>query len=173
MKAKILGALNWLDRRNDWQFVLILYVARWIVLSPIIMARHFTSPGAQESAAGASQLSQMSPLVLLLLMVVMSPLLETLIECSLPYFIISRLRRVRGRMSARPWGFELASAILMALFHPMLPALAPSFITGAFLAYCYGHFAARNVGQAILATTVFHGGINIVGWAMMLFATSA
>jgi hypothetical protein len=58
----------------------------------------------------------------------------------------------------------------MALFHPMLPAILPSLITGAFLAYCYAHFAEKGVGQAILATIGFHGAINIVGWTMIIMS---
>jgi len=56
----------------------------------------------------------------------------------------------------------------MAVLHPVLGAVLPSLITGAFLAYCYAHFARRNAWQAVLATTIFHGAINIVGWIMIL-----
>jgi hypothetical protein len=58
----------------------------------------------------------------------------------------------------------------MALVHPMLAAILPSLITGAMLAYCYAHFAIRGAGQAILATTVFHGAINIVGWTIIVIS---
>ena len=54
------------------------------------------------------------------------------------------------------------------LLHPMMAALLPSLITGAFLAYCYAHFASRSAGQAVLATTAFHGAINVVGWTMIV-----
>ncbi len=56
----------------------------------------------------------------------------------------------------------------MAAFHPMLAAILPSFITGAFLAYCYAHFAPRGAWRVIVATGVFHGAINIVGWTMIV-----
>jgi len=92
------------------------------------------------------------------------------VECMLPYFVLSRVRPHRGKMPARQWDFVLVSASLMVLFHPTLAALVPSLITGAFLAYCYAHFARRSAGKAILATTVFHGAINIVGWVMLMIS---
>ncbi len=173
MNSRISRALDWLDSRKSWQFVVILYTARWVVLAPIMLFEHFCFLGDQQSAAQMSELSKVNLAVLLVFMVIMSPLLETLLECTLPYFIVSRVRNYRQSRPKRPWGFVVVSACVMALLHPMLAALAPSFITGAFLAYCYSHFAQRRAWQAILAATVFHGAINIVGWVMMMVSTNA
>jgi hypothetical protein len=100
--------------------------------------------------------------------VIIPPLLETLVECSLPYWVISRIRDYRAKRPRRCWGFVAVSACVMAAFHPMLAALLPAFVTGAFLAYCYAHLALTGIGRTILATAVFHGAINIVGWTMLV-----
>ena len=173
MISRISRALDWVDSRKSWQFVVILYAARWVVLAPIMLLGRFCFSGEQQSAAAMAQLSKVNSAVLLVLMVILSPLLETLVECTLPYFLVCRLRRSKGERPPRLWSFVLVSALVMTLLHPMLAALAPSFITGAFLAYCYAHFACRGAGQAILAATVFHGAINIVGWVMMMVSINA
>ena len=168
MNFRISRALDWLDHRKRWQFVAVLYVVRGALITAIMAIEHLCFPGDQQSVAQASELSKLNPGVLLVLLVIMSPLIETLLECSLPYFIFSRMRNYRQSRPTRPWGFVVVSACVMALLHPMLSALAPSLVTGTFLGYCYAHFAARNAGQAILATSVFHGAINMVGWIMIL-----
>jgi len=161
--------LDWLDSRKGWQFVVILYLARWLALAPFMILMLFLDLG-ELAASEMETLLQMHPALLLVFIVVVSPLLETLIECTLPYFVLSRLRPRRHKMPARQWDFVIVSALLMVLFHPTPAALVPSFITGAFLAYCYAHFARHNAAKAILATMVFHGAINIVGWGMLMLS---
>jgi hypothetical protein len=163
--------LDWLDRRNAWQFVGVLYVARWLALAPVLALSHFVFTDAQKADAAVPQeLTDRNAGVLLVMVVVVSPLVETLLTCTLPYFVVSRLRDYRRNRPKHCWGFVVVSACLMALMHPMLAAVLPSLITGAMLAYCYAHFATRGVGPAILATTIFHGAINIVGWAMIVMS---
>lgn len=163
--------LDWLDQRNGWQFVAVLYVARWLVLAPVIAFNLLAFADPEQTAPSLpEELSKVNPAVLFLILVVVSPLFETLVECTLPYFIISRVRNYRESRPKRCWGFVAISACVMALLHPMLAALVPSLITGGFLAYCYARFAASSAGQAIFATTVFHGAINVVGWTMILIS---
>jgi len=163
--------LQWLDDRNGFQFMGILYGARWLALAPVMVLSQLVLSDAQKAAASVPEgAREMNAAVLLLLLVVVSPLIETLGECALPYLIISRVRGYRENRPTHCWGFVAISALLMALLHPMLAAVLPSLITGAFLAYCYAHFACRSAGRAILATTAFHGAINAVGWTMIVLS---
>jgi len=163
--------LDWIDGRPPWQFVAILYGARWVALAPIMALSHFVFAESQKSAASTpEEWSQGSAVGLFLGLVLIPPLLETLVECSLPYWIISSVRDYRTNRPKRCWGFVAVSACVMAVLHPMLAALLPALITGAFLAYCYAHFAPSGIWKAILATTVFHGAINMVGWTMLVLA---
>ena len=158
-----------MNKRKGWVFVIILYIARFHVLMPIMILNRFIFTDAQQAAASLPEgLNNANPAILFLALVVVSPLIETLVECTLPYLVISYIRDYRYNRPKRCWGFVAISACVMALLHPMLAAILPSLITGAFLAYCYAHFATRSAGQAILATTVFHSGINMVGFAMIL-----
>lgn len=165
--------LDWLDSKSGWKFVGIIYIVRWCLIVPYMIASKFLFTDAQISEASMSKLQEMNPITLFLGIVIISPLLETLLECSLPFFIISVIHRNKGKLPARPWLFIIISAMLMVLLHPMLAAILPSLITGLFLAYCYAHFANRNFGSALLYTTAFHAAINIVGWSMIVFAGSA
>jgi len=161
--------LDWLDQRKAWQFVTILYLARWVALAPILTLSHFGfTPGQNSSASMPDQWRKGTPLGLFLGLVVIPPILETLLECSLPYWIIATVRDYRNSRPNRCWGFVATSACLMAVLHPMLGALLPAFITGAFLAYCYAHFAGTSTLRAIAATAIFHGAINMVGWTMIV-----
>jgi hypothetical protein len=73
--------LDWLDRRTAWQFVLFLYVARWVVLAPVSMLTDLAFTDAQKSAATIpEQWSEGTPIGLFLGLVVIPPLLETLLE---------------------------------------------------------------------------------------------
>lgn len=164
-RVKCERIMDWLDQRNSWQFVGILYVIRWIVLAPVLVLILFIFPGSQ---LVPNESFHFNPIILLCNWVAIDPLFETLLECSLLYFIFSRVGNYREKKSSRCWGFVTASACFMALLHPVLASLLPALITGVFLAYCYAHFADRKVGQAILATTCFHGAINIVGWSMIV-----
>ena len=166
--------LDWLDQRKPSQFVAILYALRWFALAPVMVLTPLIFNEAQRTRASMpDDMLRMDAGVLLVFMVFIGPFLETLVECTVPYFIISRIRDYRSNRPVRCWGFVATSACVMALGHPMLAALLPSLITGAFLAYCYAHFAEKSAGQAILATTVFHGAINIVGWTFIMIGRSA
>ena len=167
MALRLAKRLDWLDGRPSWLFVCVLYLARWVLLAPYLVAAEYLFSNAEASGAQMSKLSEISPIVLFAMIVILSPLVETLLECSLPYFVLSFLRRKRGKLPARPWLFVMISALVMASMHPVLSAVVPSLVTGAFLAYCYGHFAVRGTGRAIVFTTIFHAGINIVGWTMI------
>jgi hypothetical protein len=163
-------SLDWLDSRASWQFLSIFYVARWVLIVPYMIGAKFLFTDAQISAAGVSKLSDIEPALLFANIVIIGPLLETLLECSLPFLLLSHLQRDKGKPAARPWLFVVISALLMVVFHPMLAAIVPSFITGVFLAYCYAHFASRGFGYALLYTTGFHGAINVVGWTMIVLS---
>ncbi len=174
MALRMTKWLDWLDSRTAWQFVGILYIVRWCFIVPYMIAAKFLFTDARMSAASLSEeLSGMNPVMLFANIVIIAPLLETLLECSLPFFTLSLIHRKKGKLPARPWLFVIISAMLMVLLHPMLAAVVPAVVTGLFLAYCYGHFAARNFGSALMYTTAFHGAINIVGWSMIVFADTA
>ena len=163
--------LDWLDQRPALQFVTILYVARWLALVPVMVLSSFVFTEAQRTAASIPEAwTKGTPVGLLLGLVVVPPLLETLLECSVPYWIVSWVRGYRRKRPKRCWGFVAISACAMALLHPMPAAVLPSLITGIFLAYCYAHFAAGGTGRAIIVTAVFHGAINMVGWTMIVIA---
>ena len=149
-------SLDWVDRRTDWLFLLIVYVARWLVLSPIIIL-YITNPALFPSDGGiAKGAISVSDLVSLL---IISPVFETLVECGLPYALLRKwVERYR-----RPWLFIVVSGFVMMSLHPYLTALLPSFITGCFLAYTYSHFVERGHWVAFLYTSLFHTCINLVG----------
>jgi len=165
--------LDWVDQRKPLQFLAILYVARWIVVAPLFPLNRilFSSETLEKGSVEASQFSQ-GPVLLLFIFVILAPLIETLIECLLPYFIVSRVRNYRDSRPERCWGFIAISACAMGVYHPMLSAIVPALITGTFLAYCYAHFAEKSIWQAILATIGFHGAINLVGWAIVVMQQS-
>ncbi len=170
-KTAVTAVLDWVDGRNPWQFVAILYAARWGALAPVMAFEHFVFSAAQKSAASMpEEWSQASPFGMFLALVIISPLFETLVECAGPYWIISRVRDYRLNRPKRCWGFVAVSACVMGVLHPILAAVLPALITGAFLAYCYAHFAPTGIGKAILATSVLHGAINVVGWTMLVLA---
>lgn len=161
--------LDWLDRRKAWQFLAILYMARWVALAPILALTPFLFTRGRVSAATVpEQWSEFTPLGLLLGVVIVPPLLETLLECSLPYWIVSWARDYRRRRPKRCWGFVAISACLMGVLHPIPGAIIPALVTGVFLAYCYVRFAATSIWQAILATWAFHAAINLVGWTLLV-----
>ena len=115
--------LDWLDSKKGWQFVGIIYIVRWCLIVPYMIASKFLFTEAQISQASMSQLRDVNPIILFLALVIISPLLETLLECSLPFFIISVINRKKGKLPPRPWSFIIISALLMVLLHPILAAL--------------------------------------------------
>jgi hypothetical protein len=131
------GCLDWLDRQRDGIFWSVLYLVRWPVIIPVSFVQGLLVAGVlggrdawKPEVGGAA----------LLVPIILPPILETLIECTLPYWILKRLGRIA---SARPWTFILISASMMALLHFPV-AVSCAFVTGMFLAYCYGHFAIRG-----------------------------
>jgi hypothetical protein len=132
------------------------------------LSRVVFSQGQRAAASIPESWSEGSPLGLFVGLVVVPPLIETLVECTGPYWLFSRLRGYRRNRPKRCWGFIVVSASMMALLHPILAALMPAFVTGAFLAYCYQHFAPVGIWRAIAGTWAFHGAINLVGWTMLV-----
>lgn len=155
--------LNRLDGLPPWTFTGCLYLARWFIVLPIAYAL------GQLGVAKGTATFEGSALVLLFGFLLLAPLLETLLECVVPYWAMMKVRwSVPG---TRPWAFVVVSALIMALLHvgAWPAAIVPSVVTGSFLAYTYGHFAAHGVGAAILHTCAFHAAINAVGW-LLIFA---
>lgn len=169
MRPTIIKLLDWLDRRDSCHFIIMLYVFRWIVLIPILVLDAFLLNEAQSGAASMpNEWSELTPIGLFLGLVIVPPLLETIIECTIPFWIFARVRNYQQMRPVRCWGFITVSACIMAMLHPMIAAIVPAFITGGFLAYCYAHFAPRSIWKAILATFVFHAAINMVGWSILV-----
>lgn len=156
------GILDRLDLLSPWSFTGILYIVRWIVIIPLICIYSLLSASPQAVKFNASAV------MLFIGFIFISPFCETLIECTLPYWLMKISNKIpHGK---RPWAFVYISAAIMALLHfdawPL--AIVPSLITGTFLAYVYGHFAPRGFGQALLHTAVYHAAINIIGWFMIV-----
>lgn len=163
--------LDWLYCRSPWLFVLILYGTRWVFIGLASLIDHLVFNEAQRSEASVpAEMAEIQMGILFVLMILIAPFFETLVECSLPYLILSRFERTRPIAGRRPWIFIWISASIMVLLHPILAALLPALITGLFLAYCYAQFAASSHLRAIFATTLFHGAINLVGWIMILLS---
>ncbi|MBC8327648.1 MAG: hypothetical protein H8E31_02770 [Planctomycetes bacterium] len=161
------GMLDRLDRQPAWRFLAILYLARWALLLPLswligLLAAGGAAAGAPAPAPVFDSLEQAAEAFLQ--WVVLWPVVETLFECTLAYELLRRLPRYACGLPRRPWLFLVVSAALMAALHPVLSALLPSLITGAFLAYTYSRFAPVGRVRAVLASAGFHGAINLVGW---------
>jgi hypothetical protein len=152
------SALDWLDRQNGGVFWAVLYLARWPVIVPVVWLQVLL---ASLLMSGADKAVTLRPHVVML---VLPPILETLIECTLPYWVLSGLKRLGA---GRPWGFILISGGVMALLHWPF-ALPCGFVTGVFLAYCYAHFAPRSRWLAFGATALYHAAINAVGFVLLL-----
>lgn len=151
--------LERVDQLPPWQFTATLWVTRW----PIVLPAAWLSSVLFPSSSSDVQLNGVTAFGAL----VIAPVLETAIECALPYWAMNKLGAIKS--SQRPWGFIAVSAALMALLHLAAwpAAILPSLITGAFLAYVYAHFAPTNLRQAFLHTVIFHAAINVVGLTLM------
>ena len=76
-------------------------------------------PG-QENEGVASILMERDLLDLARDLLVVAPVYETVVECSLPYLALRfLLRRNRGMDWRRPWPFVVSAALVMALLHPL------------------------------------------------------
>jgi len=157
--------LDRLEQQRDGVFWLVLYLVRWPVIIPVGYVQGLLASGV----VGASDAWR--PGVgggALLVPIVVPPIVETLIECTLPYWILKRLGKIGP---ARPWTFILISASIMALLH--FPVAVPGgFVTGMFLAYGYGHFATRGHAAAFAYTALYHAAINAVGVSLYLLSGS-
>jgi hypothetical protein len=157
------NTMDRLDRLSPWAFTGSLYLLRWAVIIPIsCISRLFVGTSGNVTANA-------SDLILLFGWVFLSPLLETVLECAIPYWLMRKARGVPD--GKRPWRFVAVSAAIMAVLHlgAWPAALLPALVTGGFLAYTYGHFAIRGLRPAMLHTASFHAAINIVGWVLVVF----
>ena len=157
--SKLAALLDRLDRLSPWAFTGTLYVVRWLVIVPLAFVLAQGSP---------NKLTFDAPLITLLFgFIVAAPLLETLVECAAPYWIMRKAGAIP--VGKRPWVFVAVAAVMMTLLHvgawPL--AIIPSLVTGGFLGYTYGHFAPAGFGPALVHTSVFHAGINLVGWVLV------
>jgi hypothetical protein len=148
--------LDRLDRLPPWRFTVTLYVVRWLVIIPVAFVMDRLFSGGKISGANLGVMFWFGILIV-------APVTETLIECALPYWIMRKLTFVRR--DRRPWGFVITAAVMMTLLHAGAwpAAIVPSFVTGTFLGYTYGHFAPLGFRQAFLHTAIFHACINLVG----------
>jgi hypothetical protein len=154
---------NWLHQLPDWQFTGMLYLLRWLVVVPLSwLLAPLGSPDDVLEFEG-------SLLGIAISFLIVAPVLETLLECTLPYLLIHGLLKTERHS---PWPFVIVSALAMVVLHPLTPRVITfAFITGAFLAYVYYRFAAEDHRKAFLHTAVFHAGINIVGWTMIVISS--
>ena len=150
--------LDRVDRLPPWKFTTSLYLARWIIVLPIAFLSDLLFP----SRSGGHFKG-----ITLFGAVIVAPILETLIECLLPYWAMKKFGFIPN--DRRPWAFVIASASLMALLHAGAwpAAILPSLVTGSFLAYVFGHFAPISLRTAFLHTVLFHAAINLVGCALI------
>lgn len=165
VRAHISTFAGWLNRQPGWRFTATLYLLRWAVVVPLaFLLSPFASSADQFQASG-------DPWRYLIPFLVVAPVFETLIECSLPYWVLNRWLHVELRS---PWRFVFVSAMAMVLLHPLTPAVVVmAFVTGAFLAYVYFHFAPHGFATAFTHTATFHAAINLVGWTMILISSTA
>lgn len=164
MLSRVSHFLEWLETRPDWQFTGTLYLVRWAIVLPLgwMLSPFITNAGTYQFEGDVW--GYLFPFL------VVAPTLETLIECSLPHWIMYRVLKVNRRSS---WRFVFVSAMLMVVLHPLQPiVILMAFITGSFLAYVYFHFAKESHLRAFLHTAVFHAGINLVGWMLLWMSAS-
>jgi hypothetical protein len=158
--------LDRLDEKSPFQFVALLYLVRFAVLLPMLAISNLILGEAATGTDFRTQgWSNNRPAWAFLFMIVWFPVLETIVECLLPYLLLYRRAVSRPH---RPWGFVLISAALMAALHADLASILPSLVTGAFLAYCFAHFANNGLGKAVIATAGFHAAINLIGWVVLV-----
>ena len=154
------STLDWLDSLSPWAFTGLLYLARWVAILPIGYALGQMGASDKMSFDGSAS-------VLFFGFIFLGPVIETVIECVIPYWLMRKMRGIAA--GRRSWGFVVVSAGIMTLLHvgAWPSAVLPSLVTGGFLAYTYAHFAASRVGMAMLHTWAFHASINIVGWVLL------
>ncbi|MCX5771723.1 MAG: hypothetical protein NTZ09_15840 [Candidatus Hydrogenedentes bacterium] len=129
-----------------------LWLARWVIILPLAFLLGDKPPTISPSAMPALFVGAL----------ILSPVVETLLECTLVYQLGKWFFWKKGPRPSRPWGFIVAAALMMTVLHP-INSSPLSFTTGAFLGYCYAHFAAHSRLRAFAFTTLYHTGINTVG----------
>ncbi|MHC4620159.1 MAG: hypothetical protein ACYTEQ_20630 [Planctomycetota bacterium] len=55
MQLQLRESLDWLDSKPSWQFLAVLYVARWVLIVPCMLAAGFLFTDAQLDARGFAQ----------------------------------------------------------------------------------------------------------------------
>jgi len=155
-------ALDRLDGMPPWGFTGMLYCVRWLIVIPTAFIVGHLFPTREAALQDAD--------VNILGGILIAPVLETLLECAVPYWMMRKLGCIPP--NRRAWGFIIVSGILMMLLHAGAwpAAILPSFVTGGFLGYTYAHFAPVGFAQAFIHTSVFHASINIVGCILVAIA---
>jgi hypothetical protein len=137
---------RWLDRIDALpalRFTAVLYLLRWVALAPVMWLGSLRED-VQSTSDVVAMLGEQSALELAWQLLLYAPLFETLIECLGPYFALRlALRRTAYAGWRRPWPF---------------------------VAYTYGHFAPTSHWRAFAATSAFHAGINLVGFALITWS---
>jgi hypothetical protein len=153
-------AVTNLNPRWDWVLTGELWVGRWLIILPL----NWLAP-EKGQPVGVEAFTNINLFSLFVLLVIAAPIIETLLECSLPYWILSRfMRPVFAPI------FIIISAVMMAALHLVSPmAVVNALITEAFIAGVYALAARRGQLDAFVHATTFHSAINLVGWAMILF----
>ncbi len=165
--------LDWLDQRKPLEFIAILYLVRWALIFPASALGSLLFSDAALKAASVPReelLARFGALGLLVAFTVLSPLAETLIMCTVPYTIFAWVFKYGRNRPERAWTFVLVSALMMVGFSPIPGSILFSFITGAFVAYSYAHFAPLGARKAILAAAGFLAAINVVGWTFIVLS---
>jgi len=148
--------LTWLNGLPEWRFSGTLYLLRWVVVLPMGVLLSPLATSADEFHAKGDPWRYLIPFL------VAAPTLETLIECTLPNWLMYGALKMQRQTA---WPFVFVSAMVMVILHPLTPAVIVfAFITGSFLAYVYAHFAPQSQFKAFLHTAMFHAAINVVGW---------
>ena len=112
----------WLDRLDATgaiRFMLTLYIARWVLLLPMLGVLLIVGPSSVARQA-AQEHAETALLTRAFQLLIMAPVMETLIECHAPYLILLLLLRRRRSISwKRPRFFVWISALIMVLAHPL------------------------------------------------------
>ena len=146
----------WLRALPDMQLWAALFAGRALLGLPLLAVFYFGKIGTA-AVPRDFPTSIHSPAFLAYVLLV-APVTETLLECSLPHLIL------RARIHRHPWLFTIVSAALMAAIHPIGLASVFPLLTGLLLAYCYLLFLHRHPARVAFAVTAsFHIAINLAG----------
>jgi hypothetical protein len=147
---------TWLRTLPDTQLWAALFVGRALLGLPLLAAFYFGHIGT--AAVPKDFVSSIHSPAFLAYVLLVAPVTETLLECSLPHLIL------RARIHRHPWLFAIVSAVLMVVIHPIGLASVFPLLTGLLLAYCYLLFLHRHPARvAFVVTASFHIAINLAG----------